>query len=297
MQANIFRGAGVIFAAAVFSILIGECARADTVAYYRFNEGAAGTAASAATGAILDSSSNGYNGTAINGPVYSSSVPANPIPLTGQSNPTSLSFDGTSQRIFIPNSDAGLTLTHSLTLEAYIYVMPLVAGSGDGNVIFRGDDSYSYDPYRLTVGLGGTGSTTIGFAVTALDIFTGEDIATLTAPIPDNTWIHVAGTLDDATGVMDLYVNGQLANSTTTTIRPFEILNGANPGIAIGALQNNGEYFHGLIDEVRISNAALTPNQFLDVPEPSAPVLAVVGLALLLLRRRRGELVGNLNLP
>src|SRR6202034_2401991 len=103
-------------ASLILTLFLGVAAHAQTVAYYVFNEGAAGTAASGATGAIIDSSSNGYDGTAINSPVYSSSVPANPIPLTGQSNPTSLSFNGSSQYVLVPNSDAGLSLTQSLTL-------------------------------------------------------------------------------------------------------------------------------------------------------------------------------------
>ena len=43
----------------------------------------------------------------------------------------------------------------------------------------------------------------------------------------------------------------------------------SNPGLGIGDIQSqndSGEYFDGLIDEVRISNAALAPSQFLDSP-------------------------------
>jgi hypothetical protein len=268
-------------------MLMAGAANASTVAFYQFNEGTAGQPASSANGAILDSSTDGYNATAVGGPLYTSNVPANPVPLTLQPNPTALSFNGTSQRITISNGDAGLTLTHSLTLEAYIYVQPLLNGNPDGNIIFRGDDSAGFDPYRLAVENINSSTASLVFAVTADDPIHGQEIANVTTTVPNNTWIHVAGTLDDATGNMDLYVNGTLQSSINTSIRPFELLFGANPGIGVGALQDGGEYFHGMIDEVRISNTALTPSQFLDAPEPSS--LGLLGAALLLASGRRSR--------
>jgi hypothetical protein len=89
---------------------------------------------------------------------------------------------------------------------------------------------------------------------------------------------------------MGIYINGQLEDSLTTSIRPYQILQGANPGISIGALPNGGEYFNGMIDDVRISDVALAPSQFLDVPEPSAMVLFASVTSLSLLRRRKGKL-------
>jgi hypothetical protein len=64
---------------------------------------------------------------------------------------------------------------------------------------------------------------------------------------------HVAGTLENATGTMTLYVNGTVVNQTTTTIRPFGDLDrNSHPGIGIGNLKDGaGQGFDGLIDEVR----------------------------------------------
>jgi len=89
---------------------------------------------------------------------------------------------------------------------------------------------------------------------------------------------------------MKIYVNGALKQSITTSVRPFEILFGANPGIGIGALQSASdfvgpEYFYGLLDEVRISDTALPPSQLL-APEPSALALILSGLPLICSRRR-----------
>ena len=83
-----------------------------------------------------------------------------------------------------------------------------------------------------------------------------------------NTWFFVAGVLNDQTGEMDLYINGSLAASTTTTMRPFGPLESSQePGLGIGNLQAFGvglygpgtslfpQGLDGLIDEVRISRS------------------------------------------
>ena len=73
-----------------------------------------------------------------------------------------------------------------------------------------------------------------------------------TAPLVANTWSHLAATYDGAT--MRLYVNGtQVASRAQTGIDSD--LHGA---LTIGGDSLYGQYFAGLIDEVRIYNRALT---------------------------------------
>jgi len=43
----------------------------------------------------------------------------------------------------------------------------------------------------------------------------------------------------------------------------------------------------GLLDEIRISDVALSPSQFLDVPEPHSIMLLGAGIAALWMRGRR----------
>jgi hypothetical protein len=66
---------------------------------------------------------------------------------------------------------------------------------------------------------------------------------------------------------MTLYLNGIFAAQTTTTVRPFGTLNGANPGVSIGNLQSDTilEPFVGLIDEVEVFNRALDPLEVLAI--------------------------------
>ena len=54
---------------------------------------------------------------------------------------------------------------------------------------------------------------------------------------------HLAGTLDDATGSLRLYVNGVLGGIDVTTIRPFGPLQSdQSPGVAIGGLQSGNPF-------------------------------------------------------
>jgi hypothetical protein len=253
-------------AAVTASLMLAALAHAGTEGYWRFEEGTAGSAASG-TGTIVDSSGNGNSGTPIDGPLYSSDVPVSTVPATGATDKLSMSFNGTNQRIFIPDSSS-LAITQSLTLEAYI--KPLSATSGgpyeQEQIVFRGDDRGGYDPYQLFKQNGN-----LVFEVTDAS----NDSAEVTAPLPAiGQWMYVGGTLDDSTGNMDLYINDNLVASTTTSIRPYGTLeSNENPGLGIGNVESStySEYFDGLIDEVRISNAALAPSQLLDaVPEPAS---------------------------
>ena len=97
------------------------------------------------------------------------------------------------------------------------------------------------------------------------------NIAAVVSPSPLhlNQPLHVAGTLDDATGAQKLFINGEEVASQVTNLRPFAVLDPSlKPGVGIGDLQSTllPQFFDGIIDEVRISNIALTPSEFLPPP-------------------------------
>ena len=71
--------------------------------------------------------------------------------------------------------------------------------------------------------------------------------------LPTNTWTHLAVSYDRVT--LRLYINGVQAASTPYT---GAIATSANP-LQIGGDSIYGQYFQGLIDEVRVYNRALTP--------------------------------------
>jgi hypothetical protein len=271
-------------ATVIASCFAANQSRAATVAYWRFEEGAENSLSLLAN-SVLDYSGNGHNGTPINGPTYRSDVAQNPLHQTGATNARSLDFNGVDQRIFIPDSPQ-FELTHSFTLEAFFKLRPITSPDFAGQIIYRGDDRIALDPYTLTV-------LPDGNLDLRIESLTNE--FHLQAPIGDfNQWHHVAGTLDDNTGDVKLFVDGTLEASTVTSVRPFAALDpNWLPGLGIGDVQsdNYAEHFNGLIDEVRISDVALQPNQFLSVPEPSSLVLLTWGTFALVLRRRTQRLL------
>src|SRR4029077_20511823 len=100
---------------------------------------------------------------------------------------------------------------------------------GLAEIIFRGDETGGYDPYLLAL----TG-TNLYFQVSDAN----NKMVWLVAPITINAWHHVAGTLDDMTGAMQLYIDSAFVEATNRAIRPFGQLSGANPGLGIGQLQS-----------------------------------------------------------
>ncbi|WP_165067747.1 Calx-beta domain-containing protein [Paludisphaera rhizosphaerae] len=171
------------------------------------------------------------------------------------------SLDGVNDRVQLADSDS-LKLTGSMSIEGWIKVDTFPT-SGHGEIFFRGDDRGGLDPYSLSVEPDGT----LCFLVTNAS----NAGVTLKSPIALGQFIHVAATLDDATGSMKLYMNGSLAAQMTTTIRPFRDLDPAsNPSIGIG---NHGGYpstphnfpFDGLIDELSVYNRTLTPGEILGI--------------------------------
>lgn len=164
-------------------------------------------------------------------------------------------FDGVNDRVQLPDSES-LKLTESLSIEGWIKADSLPVQQGE--ILFRGDDRGGLDPYSLSLQSNGS----LRFEVASLN-----GAASVWAPLPLGEFTHVAGTLDDASGEMRLYLDGVLISQITTTQRPFGDLDPAsNPGIGIG---NHGGApdtphnfaFDGLIDELSVYNRALTTEE------------------------------------
>ena len=223
---------------------------ATTVGYWRFAEGLDGQVASGPD-SILDVSGAANHGTPFGGPVYSN--------VANSGSSIGLRFDGLDDRIFIPD-DPSLALTESLTVEAFIRIDSIPFTPGNMQIVFRGDNRPSLDPYFLALDRN-TGK--LFFSIQDATN-TMERIYSPTA-LPVGIPLHVAGTLDDASGAMRLFVNAQPVASVVTAIRPFADLSPTDlPGFAIGNLETAGaQYFHGIIDDVRVSDRALDPDEFL----------------------------------
>jgi fibronectin type 3 domain-containing protein len=208
------------------------------VAAYGFDEGSGTT--------VTDLSGNGNNGTVSNA-TWSSSG------MYGKA----LQFNGTNSTVTIPNSSS-LQLSSGLTLEAW--VNPSTVNNNWRDVIYKANDNFyleatSTNSSRPDGGLIGSGTYADAYGSTAL----------LT-----NTWSYLAETYDGS--AVRLYVNGTLV---ATTAHSGAISTSTNP-LQIGGDSLYGQYFAGLIDEVRIYNSALTAAQIqadeaTPVDAPTAP--------------------------
>ena len=220
------RGATRIAILLIWLLLV-AASRADNtalVAAYSFDEGTGTTA--------TDISGNGNDGT-ISGASWTSA---------GKYG-TALSFGGTGSYVTIPDSPS-LHLTTAMTLEAW--VNPSVVNSAWRDVIYKGDDNYYLEATSRRGAAPGGGGTFGG---------TDDAGAYASTPLAPNTWTHLAVTYDGAT--VNLYVNGVLVSSGAET---GDLLTSGNP-LQIGGDSIYGQYFQGMIDEVRVYNVALTVDQ------------------------------------
>jgi beta-lactam-binding protein with PASTA domain len=178
----------------------------------------------------IDSSPSGGNGT-ITGAVR----------VPGRVG-TALSFDGVNDLVTVPNSQA-LTLTTAMTLEAWVQPNAL---TGWHTVLLKeGVGTMAYEMYANNdVSRPAAYFTTPGGAIRAI---------TGTAVLPTNAWTHLATTYDGTT--MRLFVNGVQVRSV---LRSGAILATDGPLHIGGNEVWGGEFFSGLIDEVRVYNRALT---------------------------------------
>jgi hypothetical protein len=115
----------------------------------------------------------------------------------------------------------------------------------NGQILWRGDNRGVLDPYKLNIHPDGQLCFTVGAIGTS---------AVLNAPVPLGQLVHVAATLDDATGAMKLYENGTVVAQPVTAIRPFRDLDpNQYPGVFIGNADTPfNTPFNGLIDELPV---------------------------------------------
>jgi hypothetical protein len=154
-----------------------------------------------------------------------------------------LSFDGVSDLVTIPDASS-LDLTTGMTLEAWLN--PSALSGWRSALLKEASGGLSYSLYAhddaprpaATVNTGGIDQSTAGTVALAL-----------------NTWTHLAATYDGAT--LRLFVNGVQVSSRAVT----GSLITSTGAVRIGGNTIWGEYFSGLIDEVRIYNRALTATE------------------------------------
>lgn len=150
---------------------------------------------------------------------------------------TCLSFNGSTSNInTIPN-----VLTSVFTYAAWINLK----GSGNRCIIA---DSNANNGTEFRIDTNGK----LELLKTAI-----ASIATSTGIIPRGTWTHVAVTYD-ASGNYAFYINGVVSGSGTN------LLTFVFGGIFVGK-QNTGEFFSGLMDELRVYSRVLAASEILNL--------------------------------
>jgi hypothetical protein len=154
-----------------------------------------------------------------------------------------LSFDGINDRVNINDSNS-LDLTNGMTLEAW--VRPTALSSWQTVILKERPGNLVYSLYANT----NTNRPSIEIATSS-----AYSIQTGSSQLAINTWTHLAATYDGAT--LRIYVNGIQTGSKAVTGNMLT----STGALRIGGNAVWGEWFAGLIDEVRIYNRALSQAQ------------------------------------
>jgi len=257
------------------AILVVQYSFAGTVSYLRFEENGGATAYDE-TG-LLDGEFNSFMPTEPGGGDtgfrgWSTDVPGASIPQTGVDNNGSIRFAGGSEYIDLSNYN-DLLLGYSFTIEMFI----------------KPDDPNISVLFGLSpgAGLSVTISESLGEDYFNLN-FMGQMPYALATGLQIDEWQHFA--LVKEPGLYRIYLDGVLAAQDSlpaSSDGPYDF-----PGTGIigdRTLGGPSGTWSGYIDEFRISDEALTPDQFLNasIPEPGTSLL--IGMGLLCLIRKRSK--------
>ena len=220
-----------LLAIVLAAFLLSGFAWADVVGLWLFDEGAGDT--------VSDSSGNGNDGV-IEGAEW-----------TNGRFGSALKFDGETTRVVIPSSDS-LNAPDQVTVEAWIF--PLEIHDDINAVAQKWGDTSNRRQYQIgLIGVEGTARFYVSHTGTDHQRPIGEEV-------PANDWTHLAGTFDGQT--IRVYVNG---NFSAELDSPGG-LHQSDLDFWIGGYGPDDEYaqnrhFNGIIDEVRVSDVALSEDE------------------------------------
>jgi hypothetical protein len=175
---------------------------------------------------------------------------------------SALSFDGVNDWVTLNDTaNSAIDLTNGMTIEAWVRPTSM---SGWETVVMKergatGSGLLSYALYAHD----GAPASPVGFTGPAAYLRMNPVLSTTDQAVRDaahtpltlNVWTHLATTYDGAS--MRFYVNGVLVATQPLT----GTIAAGNQPLRIGGNNVSGEFFNGLIDEVRIYNRARTPAQ------------------------------------
>ncbi|MDB4936627.1 MAG: hypothetical protein JWP87_3599 [Labilithrix sp.] len=157
--------------------------------------------------------------------------------VTGKIGATALAFDGTSSRVRVVSSET-LDVTTAFTLSVWMNVGPKkTSAAEDQRFVARTPIDFKLNDRNPQIQVGA------GYAIAS-------------AAIPEGEWHHVTATYDN--GTPNIYVDG-----TPSALSPNSIAVGPVPmqsgPLYIGSNSTTDGFAHGMLDDVRTWNRALTP--------------------------------------
>ena len=193
---------------------------------------------------VLDSSGNGNHGTR-QGPSGTNNLPET---VTGKFG-YGFEFDGTDDRVLIPNSSTLNINNTDITVSLWVFGTT----SWQGGALFHKESQYSY---YMNGSLVWADSSSWCYGCFG---FSGS--------VPLSQWVHLAATKNGST--VRLYMNGALV-----TAKVFgSAITANNNAPVIGCYGSTGScsnYFRGSMDDVRIYNRALTATEIAELWESGA---------------------------
>jgi hypothetical protein len=274
---------------------------AQTIAYWRF-EGDS-------TAFLSDSSGNGRTLTALNS-VEQLALPASgagsaffdPVPRTGAANLSAAhktiygATTNEASRTFLRAADADAFTSNTVTVEALVN---FAQRPTTNTLVFVAGHFTSTGNQRGYAMIVNNQSNLLGVALSADGANATQYFSDFTIANGKDYYFGVSINLTAATAqersvtffLQNLTDGGELLSQTVTGISQSALFNAASAfGIGAQGNGNSSENWSGLIDEVRVSNVALSANQLLvAIPEPSsaAALLGLAGLGFAATRRRR----------
>ena len=222
------------------------------------------------------------------GDLFGAAVP-NPDPLDTDSNGTlnangantrSLNLDSSSHYAVGPG-EGSPELSGPFTIEGYFRIDSEPAPTQSELFVYKRDNAQGGLGYQLWMDK---------YARVHVMVDNGPQNARVAwddTRVDDGQWHHFAGVRDNDDW-LHIYIDGvedttPHANGGGKAPFPGDLTNGF--GLRVGSAGLTG--MTGYLDEIRISNVALTPDQFLNaIPEPSSVALALLGSVFLAVRRR-----------
>lgn len=224
-----------IAVAAAISLSSADVSAATLVGYWAFDDG---------QGAIATDSSTYANDGTIHNAIW----------VQGKRG-KALAFDGNTAYVQVSNS-AQYNMTEALSVEVWVLMMPWQSCTQPDifDKSHRGPDE---PPYFSGYALQGVQGGSYAVSLVACNGSSCPDPCHSGIALNDSIWHFLVGTVSTEDGLIRFYLDGDL-----TMEQPYSGPLATNSGdIFVGRHYLLGRYFSGLIDEVKIFDGALTPEE------------------------------------